>query len=468
MKIQSINPSSGKLIQEFPAATKKDVVDAVKKARSAQKEWAGLSLENRIEFLRKFSQVIQDNANAILDRMNKEGGKRMPDAQGELYDSIDAIEYYIEQMKKVSSDLSNKVNPQAYPDTDFEVKYFPYGVIGLVLPWNFPFFVPMMYSIIALISGNAVVIKPSEYTTLIALDIKDYYRQAGFPDGLVEVLIGADETGKLLVKSDIDKIFFVGSIETGKDILANAGIKPVQVELGGNSAALVLKDADLNLAVNAVAWGGTYHAGQDCVGIKRVFVVESIADKFVNQLVDTVKNLRPGIDYGPFIRSEALETTKRRVDNAVSKGAKLMCGNQKITTKEGNGFWLTPSVILHANPELELVAEETFGNVLPVMIVKDEQEAIKLANDSRYGLSNAVFTKDLSRGQEIADQIQSGMVFVNDALVAMLGLDYWTGWKQSGFGTPEPKIKQFLKQKVITVNKSGQPRAFWYPYPNPE
>jgi len=326
----------------------------------------------------------------------------------------------------------------------------------------------MMYSIIALISGNAVVIKPSEYTTLIALDIKDYYRQAGFPDGLVEVLIGADETGKLLVKSDIDKIFFVGSIETGKDILANAGIKPVQVELGGNSAALVLKDADLNLAVNAVAWGGTYHAGQDCVGIKRVFVVESIADKFVNQLVDTVKNLRPGIDYGPFIRSEALETTKRRVDNAVSKGAKLMCGNQKITTKEGNGFWLTPSVILHANPELELVAEETFGNVLPVMIVKDEQEAIKLANDSRYGLSNAVFTKDLSRGQEIADQIQSGMVFVNDALVAMLGLDYWTGWKQSGFGTPEPKIKQFLKQKVITVNKSGQPRAFWYPYPNPE
>lgn len=468
MKIQSINPSTGKVIQEFTTSTKKDVLQAVKRAQDAQKEWAALPLENRIEYFRRFSQVIQDNADAIIDRMNKEGGKRIPDAQGELYDSIDSIEYYIEQIKKITSDLSNQVNPQTFPDTEFELRYFPYGVIGLILPWNFPFFVPMMYCIVALVSGNAVVMKPSEYTTLMALDIKEYYKKAGFPDGLVEVLIGADETGKMLVKSDVDKIFFVGSVEAGKDILANAGIKPVQVELGGNSAAIVLEDADIDLAVNAVAWGGTYHAGQDCVGIKRVFVVKSVADQFINKLVETVKNLRPSIDYGPFIRPEALETTKRRIDKAVSKGATLLCGNQKIATDDGAGFWLTPSVVVYKDPELELVAVETFGNVLPVMIVEDEQDAIKMANDSRYGLSNALFTNDLDRGRTIANQIESGMVFVNDALVAMLGLDYWTGWKQSGFGTPEPKIKQFLKQKVITVNKSGQPRAFWYPYPTPE
>src|SRR5581483_7461880 len=250
-----------------------------------------------------------------------------------------------------------------------------------------------------------------------------------------------------------------------QDIIANAGIKPIQVELGGNSAALVLEDADIDLATKGVSWAGTYHAGQDCVGIKRVFVVESVADEFISKLTSVVSTLRPGIDYGPYITSEALETVRQRIEDSVTKGAKLLCGGKKIKAPEGDGFWLTPSVLIYTDDNLELVTKETFGNTVPVMVVKNAEEAVEKANHTVYGLSNAVFTKDLQKAERIALLLQSGMVFINEPFIAIPGWDHWTGWKNSGFGTAESKIMQCLKKKVISVNKSGAARSFWYPYP---
>jgi len=325
-----------------------------------------------------------------------------------------------------------------------------------------------MFVIAGLTAGNAVVLKPSEYSSLVGLEIQKRFYEAGFPDGLVEVLLGADDTGKLLVKSDVDKIFFVGSVEAAEDILANAGVKPVQIEAGGNSAAIVLEDADIDLAVKAVSWGGSYHAGQDCVGIKRVFVVESIAEQFLLRLTKAICDLRPGIDYGPYIRNEALETVTRRIEDAVARGAKLECGGERIKVSGGNGHWLTPSVLTYTDEDLELVSKETFGNTIPVMIVKDADMAIEKANNTTYGLSNAVFTKDLQKAKEIAGRLESGMVFINDPFIAIPGWDHWTGWKDSGFGTTESKLVQCLKKKVVSVNRSGQARSFWYPYPDGE
>jgi betaine-aldehyde dehydrogenase len=238
--------------------------------------------------------------------------------------------------------------------------------------------------------------------------------------------------------------------------------------LGGNSAAIVLADADLDLAAAGIAWAGTYHSGQDCVGIKRVFVVEQIADEFLQKLIAIVKDLRPGVDYGPYITPEAMYRVKARVDDAVKNGAKLLCGGELLKFSAGAGNWLTPSVILNTDSEIELVAEETFGNTIPVMVVPDVDVAVKEANNTTYGLSNSVFTRDIEFARALAYRLQSGMVFINEPFVAIPGWDHWTGWKNSGFGTVESKLMQCLKKKVLSINKLGQKRSFWYPYPEPQ
>lgn len=468
MKIRSINPGSGKLLKEFTAASISDVTLAVDRARSTQKSWVALPLDEREKYFHRLAETLQKNSQRILHMMKDETGKRIPDGEAELYDVIDAIDYYVGKMNDVQPDTSLMLNQQGFPDTDLIIDFVPHGVVGLIMPWNFSFYSPMMFMIASLVAGNAVVLKPSEYSTLMGFMIQDIFLEAGFPKSLVEVLPGAEETGKLLVKSDVDKIFFVGSVEAGKDIIANAGVKPVQVELGGNSAALVFSDADLDLAAKGVAWAGSYHSGQDCVGIKRVFVERSIAQEFLNRLTSTVQGLRPGIDYGPYITPEAMYRVKARIDDAISCGAKLIYGGELITTSDGNGNWLTPSVLLYENDEIELVAKETFGNTIPVMIVPDANTAIIKANNTNYGLSNAVFSKDLDFAKTAASKLQSGMVFINDPFIAIPGWDHWTGWKDSGFGTVESKLMQCLKKKVISVNRLGKDRGFWYPYPESE
>lgn len=464
MKVRSVNPSTGELIKEFDSAAEDEVKTAVARARLAQTEWGSLTLEERRPYFDRLAEVMKNNMQKILTLMLEETGKRIPDGEAEVYDVIDAVDYYCSKMAGVKVDCSLQLNPDGFPDTDLEIHYVPHGVVGLIMPWNFPFYSPAMFVIAATVAGNSVILKPSEYSTLVGLEILRQFTEAGFPENLVQVLVGADDTGKLLVKSDVDKLFFVGSVEAGKDIIANAGIKPVQVELGGNSAAIVLKDADLELAINGVSWAGTYHSGQDCVGIKRVFVVEEVAEPFVSGLVNVISNLRPGTDYGPYITAEARDEVERRIAGAIAGGAKLLCGGKRI--EDSRGYWLTPSVILYSDESLELVAKETFGNTVPVMTVKDTEMAIEKANSTDYGLSNAVFTKDLKKARYVASRLQSGMVFINEPFIAIPGWDHWTGWKNSGFGTTESKLMQCLKKKVISVNKMGHQRAFWYPYPD--
>jgi len=236
----------------------------------------------------------------------------------------------------------------------------------------------------------------------------------------------------------------------------------VQVELGGNSAALVLADADLDLAANGIAWAATYHAGQDCAGIKRVFVHESVADEFVNKVKMVLDGLRPGIDYGPYITGEARADVKSRIDDAVNAGAVLITGGDVQPSTPG--FWMTPSILMVADQRTDLVAKETFGNVIPVQVVKSSQDAINEANNTEFGLSAAIFSRDVEAARLIANEILSGMVFINDPFINLPGGDHWTGWRQSGFGTMESKLEQCLRRKVIGANRGGHTRPFWYPY----
>lgn len=463
LKIQSINPSTGKLIKEFTTHSAKDIALMVTKAKIAQSKWEVTPLKEKRELFIKLQKLIKKQEEQIVKLMLEETGKRLPDGYAETYEVTDAIEYYYEQVQNVKT-LNLPLDSVTYPDTKFHIQYKPHGVLGLIIAWNFPFYVPMMNLIPALYTSNAIIVKSSEYSTMVTLKVVELFKKAGFPKNLVQVAIGADKTGKALVKSDISKIFLVGSIETGKSVTQSFGIKPIQAELGGNSSAIVLNDADVDLAIEAIVWGATYNAGQECVGIKRCFVDEKISKEFTQKIIDKVKTLRAGIDYGPYIRIEALKKVENRVHSAIKQGAQLLHGCKKITGKGYEGYWLTPAVVLHNNDEIDLVKSETFGNVIPISTFKTEKELLHRVNNSEYGLSNAIFTKDTKKAELLAEQIESGMVFVNDVFINYRGWDHWVGWKNSGIEGTEDKLMQFLKKKVVTVNKSSKKRAYWYPY----
>ncbi len=288
-------------------------------------------------------------------------------------------------------------------------------------------------------------------------------KEAGFPKDVLQIIPGGDETGKALVKSEVNKIFLVGSVEAGKDIMKNAGIKAVQFELGGNSSGIVMQDANLDLAVKGLVWGATYHSGQDCVGIKRVFVHKSLTQKFIEKCVLLLEQLVPAKDYGPYITKEARDEVKSRIKLAIKDGGELIFGGEIPTEKNLKyGNWLTPALLKLKDQKSKIVKEETFGNVMPIMEFSTEQELVKMVNDTNYGLSNSIFSKDVKNANRVAMMLNSGMVFINDPLIAIPGWDHWTGWKDSGFGTVESKLMQCLKKKVVSINKSKCPRSFWY------
>jgi acyl-CoA reductase-like NAD-dependent aldehyde dehydrogenase len=462
MQVTSINPADGTQIAEFEAAGPAETKRAMEQARRAQPAWASMLPSARAKQLGLLGDVIRAHTDEILDLIQTETGRMKPDAEAEVFDVLDAIPYYIEQLSRIPIAQALEIDPNGFPDTEVELGYAPHGVIALIMPWNFPFYLPMMTMISGLITGNAIIIKPSEYSTLVGIKIAELVGMAGFPNHLVHVVPGADDTGRALIDAGPDKIFFVGSAAAGEEIIARAGVIPVQVELGGNSAALVLQDADLDLAANGVAWAGTYHAGQDCAGIKRVFVHRAVADEFIAKTKQILESLRPGIDYGPYITTEARDNVKHRIDAAVAAGANLITGG--LVDKQSSGNWMTPSIVTVADQSLDLVSKETFGNVVPVQLVDTWQDAVVAANATTFGLSSAVFTRDIDLGRRIAAELASGMVFINDPFINLPGGDHWTGWRRSGFGTMESKLEQCLRRKVVGVNLAGAKRSFWYPY----
>jgi acyl-CoA reductase-like NAD-dependent aldehyde dehydrogenase len=349
--------------------------------------------------------------------------------------------------------------------------HYPIGVVGIISPWNFPLVMSAGDAMPALMAGNTVVIKPSELTPLTALFVTELARKAGWPDGILQVVTGAAETGQALMDA-VDMISFTGSVEVGKEIMRRAADRliPVSLELGGKDAAIVLKDADLERAANACVWGALMNSGQVCTSIERVYVEAPVYPAFVEKVVEKVRAIRQGpsheeVELGSMSSEEQFNKVAAHVNDAIGKGAKALTGGRAAPKLAG--LYYEPTVLIDVNHDMAVVTEETFGPVLPIMKVRDAEEALRLANESRYGLDASVFTRDRETAMQVADRLRTGAVCINDGLVNFVIPDApMGGIKDSGFSRrhgPEG-IRKYCHQKTIVADRFGFKREFaWFP-----
>jgi acyl-CoA reductase-like NAD-dependent aldehyde dehydrogenase len=466
------NPATLEKIAELPIASSADVRLAVERGREAQSAWGQTSLAERARLLYKLRDLLLDEGERLADILTAETGRPRAEVYGnELFYLCDAIGVWA---KKSSTYLRpEKIRPH-FPLLKAKKvvsTYTPRGVIGIISPWNFPLAMTLGEALPALMAGNAVVIKPSELTPLSALFGAELAAKAGFPKNLLQVVVGSGATGEALVDC-ADMIAFTGGIETGKLVMRRAAerLTPVSLELGGKDPMIVLKDADLDRAAGACVWGALMNSGQVCTSIERVYVEAPIFQPFVEKIVARVRALRQGasadeVDIGCMTSKEQLDKVASQVEDALGRGAKALTGGRRNPSLPG--YYYEPTVLVDVDHSMSILTEETFGPVIPLVKVNNADEALCLANDSRYGLSAAVFSRDAKLAQKLADGLQSGSVCINDSLVPFIVADApMGGSKDSGFGYRHGAdgIRKFCQQKTIVTDRFGLKEEFpWYP-----
>ena len=466
------SPVTGEPLGSFPITTKEEVDAAVARARAAFPIWRETSLEDRLKMLARIKDVVRTHGEEYARRISEDTGKPLVDS---LLTELMSIPLFVDHYRKSAKKILGRKRvgtPILFPGKTSYVEHFPLGVVAVIAPWNFPFQLSMIPMVSALIAGNTVVLKPSEVTPITGEIIDEIFRRIGLPRGVAEVVQGDGSTGAALTEAAVDKIFFTGSVATGRKVMAAAAKRPipVELELGGKDAMIVCSDANLKRAAKAAAWGGLVNCGQMCTSVERILVEERVHDRFVDLLKAEVEAMRVGgpeehADMGPLTFGKQLETVERHVKGAIEAGAKVLTGGARI---DRPGQFYAPTLLTEITPEMEIYREETFGPVLPVIRVKDADEAIRLANDHQYGLNGSVWTQDVKRGLELASRMECGQVMVND-LVAIVGNPAlpFGGVKNSGFGRyhgPEGLLG-FTNQKAIMVDRGWLDfEPFWFPY----
>lgn len=466
------NPATLENIAELTVATANEVKQAVARARKAQAIWSRTSLAERSRLFYRLRDLLLDDADKLADILTAETGRPRAEVYGnEIFYFCNAIGLWA---KKGAIFLKpEKIRPH-FPL--LKVKqvtsaYTPRGVIGIVSPWNFPLIMTLGEALPALFAGNAVVVKPSELTPLSALFGAEIAVKAGFPEHLFQVVVGYGATGEALV-DHADMIAFTGSVETGKRVMRRAAERliPISLELGGKDPMIVLKDADLDRAAGACIWGALMNSGQTCTSIERVYVEAPVFQPFVDKVVARVRSIRQGaskdeVDIGCMTSEEQLRKVAAQVDAAVARGARALTGGRR--NPDLPGYYYEPTVLVDVDHTMSVMTEETFGPVIPLVKVADAGEALRLANDSRYGLSGSVFGGDPAKTRGLAEEMQSGSVCINDTLLPFIVADApMGGRKDSGFGYRHGAegIRKFCQQKTIVTDRFGLKEEFsWYP-----
>ncbi len=466
------NPATGELIETIAVASPAQVTETVARVRANQAEWEAMGIEGRYHWLGKLRDWILDNQDRILDTMQRETGKVRADASNEPAYLADLINFYGAKAAGFIGEESVRPHSALLAAKKLRVQYRPHPVVGIIAPWNFPLILALGDAIPALQAGAAVVIKPSEFTPLgLAEVVEAWKKEIGGPD-VLDCVQGIGETGGALVDA-VDFVQFTGSDRTGRKVMARAAetLTPVSLELGGKDPMIVLSDADLDRAANAAAWGGMMNSGQICMSVERIYVEEPAYDEFVAKLVKEVGVLRQGADdagspkdVGAMTSPNQTAIVEDHVDDAIASGARALTGGKRV---EGPGDYFEPTVLVDVDHSMKVMREETFGPVVGVMKARDSEEALRLANDSRYGLSGSVFGEK-ERAERIARRVECGAINVNDVLVNYLASDVpMGGWKQSGIGYRhgEPGIKKYCRTESVVITRFGAKREpTWYPY----
>ncbi|MBI1761967.1 MAG: aldehyde dehydrogenase family protein [Acidobacteria bacterium] len=481
--IEIHSPATLQKVGEVPVNSPAVVRAAVVRARAAFNVWSKLTLKQRGDVLLSARDYLLARQEELIELLCAENGKPRLEALVEVTYVCDVITFYAKQARKFLA--PQHITPHLLKTKKVTVHYQPRGVIGMVTPWNFPLILTIGEAIPALIAGNAVVIKPSEWTPLIAMRgaeiLHEAFKAAGVPTEILQIVNGYGDAGGALV-DEADMIAFTGSVRTGKLIAERAARRlcPVSLELGGKDPMIVLRDADLERAANAAVWGAFTNSGQVCISVERVYVEAPIAAEFTRRVVEKTRALRQGIDgneaatdkrvdIGAMTFPKQVETVEAHIADAKLKGAQILTGGQRNPNLPGRFF--EPTVLAGVDHSMKVMTEETFGPVLPIMPVKDAEEALRLANDSRYGLNASVFTGDQRRGEQLAAQVEAGITTVNDVIVGFGVSDAPSGGlKESGIGKRHgaPGIRRFCNEQVIISDRfsflSLKREPTWYPY----
>ena len=466
------NPATLEILEELPVASPADVAAAVERARRAQTVWQQTSFAERAKVLYRLRDLLLDEGDKLADILTGETGRPRAEVYGnELFYLCDAIGSWAKKSARYLRPTKIRPDFPLLKTKKVISTYAPCGVVGIISPWNFPLVMTLGEALPAIMAGNAVVIKPSELTPLSALFGAEIAAKAGLPEDLFQVVTGYGATGEALVDC-ADMIAFTGSVETGKRVMRRAAERliPVSLELGGKDPMIVLKDADLERAAAACVWGALMNCGQSCTSIERVYVEAGVYQPFVEQVVARVRAIRQGasdneVDIGCLTSGEQLKKVTAQVDDALARGAKALTGGRRNGSLPG--YYYEPTVLVDVDHSMRVMTEETFGPVIPLIKVRDADEALRLANDSCYGLSASVFSRDPIAAQHIANELQSGSVCINDTLVTFLVADApMGGRKESGFGYRHGAegIRKFCQQKTVLIDRFGLKAEFhWYP-----
>ncbi len=463
-----INPHDNKPIAKYHIASKEDVDLAVKSAREGFKKWRNFSINRRIRILQNLSKLMQDNLDKLAQIESLNVGKPISASKGEISAAIAVLDFYIGAVNKIMGETIPTL-PGLFNYTIRE----PIGVCALIVPWNYPLMLTMWKLSPALACGNSVIIKPASWTPLSALELAQLCKEAGIPDGVVNIITGPGSSiGSYLVSHEgVDKISFTGETKTGAEImkLASDTIKRVSLELGGKSANIVFDDADFDDAVNGSIWAIYYNSGQSCEARSRLFVHKNIYDKFLSAFLKKTKKIKisnplnKDTQMGPLVSKVHLASVHSLVEKGIEEGAKLIYGGKKVEEgelKDGNYYY--PTILELHSTENVCFKEEIFGPVVVVMPFESEEEVIKLANDSKYGLAGTIWTRDVKRAIRVTNAIRTGSITVNHPLTAIPGLPFG-GYKQSGFGRELSldAIDLFTEKKSVIYKFSEDPVNPW-------
>lgn len=469
------NPATGEIIAHVPDLGADKVAEMAARGRAAQPHWEAYGFEGRARVLLRMQKWVMDNAERLVATICSETGKTFEDASlAEIGYAGNAFGFWAREAPKYLADERIKSSQVLVKGKKIVHRYRPLGLIGVIGPWNYPLTNSFGDCIPALAAGNAVIMKPSEVTPLTSLLLEEGLRECGLPENVLQVATGRGETGRALIEH-VDMIMFTGSTRTGRKVAEEAAKRliPCSLELGGKDPMIVLADADIERAANYATYFSMQNAGQTCISIERVYVEEPAYDEFVSKVTEKVRELRVGkpggpgsVEVGAITFPPQMDIIKSHVDDAVQKGARVLVGGG---VAPGPGRFFEPTVLVDVDHSMKCMTEETFGPTLPIMKVRDAEEAVRLANDSEYGLAGSVFSRDTERGEELARRLECGAANVNDALINYTVLELpMGGLKASGLGTRHGAggIRKYCAQQaiVITPKLAMKKEIFMYPY----